>query len=630
MSKDRNKVDNKVDNDDCNPKGDHMDDDDSLLSSQNSDRSRSRARSRSGTRSRSRSGTNYRSRSRSSNVEERPRFNTKQTIKNNNNANLMHIFNTKILNTNSRIDKMDESLNKLLELMTNFKNPEAQKCNVASQNMVSAAASTSSAIIIEPNKQIPSSSTESVTADNILTVDDIMNQDINMTEINNTYKWEIVGGKRQRVVSPDVIQMKKAKGANNSNKFRALALDDEEEGEIITNLPSTVKPQVGRAIFSHDKNKNKKNLNSNSNSNSNNLNSNSNSSNTPNRDTRDSLAPKKGSDKLPPIIVYNLQQKSLRDSLEVFESMDYRVVKGPNGNRNTIKSSDPETRQNIINILDANKSKYFSFTPKVERGFNLIFKYISKDYTADDILAELEELGMASKVDKIVPLRENSRSIYNFFIVKLKPGCDSGEFTDLKTLFYSSIKVEKFNRTDIIQCFRCQRPGHVARNCRMNPRCVKCSEEHQPGSCKLAPNVDKKLLTCVLCKEQGHPANFRGCSILKKILDDKIKNKSKIQRSSNTEQVKFVNDSINRLVSPQISYANIAKVPQISSAVAGPSNPGNKFMDILNKEAFEHFGCDFETLDSKFATYIKKIKESNNAFSRKTAILDFIFDINYV
>lgn len=88
--------------------------------------------------------------------------------------------------------------------------------------------------------------------------------------------------------------------------------------------------------------------------------------------------------------------------------------------------------------------------------------------------------------------------------------------------------------------------------------------------------------------------------------------------------------TINRLVSPQISYANIAKVPQISSAVAGPSNPGNKFMDILNKEAFEHFGCDFETLDSKFATYIKKIKESNSAFSRKTAILDFIFDINYV
>lgn len=66
--------------------------------------------------------------------------------------------------------------------------------------------------------------------------------------------------------------------------------------------------------------------------------------------------------------------------------------------------------------------------------------------------------------------------------------------------------------------------GHMASNCAMNYRCVKCKQDpyHLPGECPLIKNksLQNHKLYCVQCKEYGHPASYRGCPKIKNYIQN--------------------------------------------------------------------------------------------------------------
>lgn len=51
-----------------------------------------------------------------------------------------------------------------------------------------------------------------------------------------------------------------------------------------------------------------------------------------------------------------------------------------------------------------------------------------------------------------------------------------------------------------LQCFRCQRLGHISKKCKH--RCVKCAGNHSPGP-----------LNCINCKS-NHPTNFTAVKVV--------------------------------------------------------------------------------------------------------------------
>lgn len=75
------------------------------------------------------------------------------------------------------------------------------------------------------------------------------------------------------------------------------------------------------------------------------------------------------------------------------------------------------------------------------------------------------------------------------------------------------IRWEALRDPEITQCRRCQSLFHVASNCHLPRRCVKCNEDHDLGKCKLnnVPKKERDKLYCVLCEKYGHPASFKGC-----------------------------------------------------------------------------------------------------------------------
>lgn len=56
-----------------------------------------------------------------------------------------------------------------------------------------------------------------------------------------------------------------------------------------------------------------------------------------------------------------------------------------------------------------------------------------------------------------------------------------------------------------LQCLSCARYGHSARVCRSSPRCLTCSQDHDPKTCQ-----NKDAPSCAICRGP-HPANSNLC-----------------------------------------------------------------------------------------------------------------------
>lgn len=64
-----------------------------------------------------------------------------------------------------------------------------------------------------------------------------------------------------------------------------------------------------------------------------------------------------------------------------------------------------------------------------------------------------------------------------------------------------------FEHIDIVQCFNCQRFGHVANSCKANPSCKFCAEDHQSKLCD-----DRENYACINCHREnksGQNLNFK-------------------------------------------------------------------------------------------------------------------------
>ena len=62
-----------------------------------------------------------------------------------------------------------------------------------------------------------------------------------------------------------------------------------------------------------------------------------------------------------------------------------------------------------------------------------------------------------------------------------------------------------------VQCFRCQKFNHVAVNCHVELKCMKCSGDHMSKFCTLIREEPNKCPNC----GGNHVANYRGCTYFK-------------------------------------------------------------------------------------------------------------------
>src|SRR6266511_2131128 len=97
-----------------------------------------------------------------------------------------------------------------------------------------------------------------------------------------------------------------------------------------------------------------------------------------------------------------------------------------------------------------------------------------------------------------------------------------------------SVKAEKY-RHQAIQCQKCQKFGHLTRECRSNYKCQICAEEHPTKAhkcdiCKVQNNVYPHSTFKCANYGENHRANSLKCEIVKKITKKYSKKSSSDQK----------------------------------------------------------------------------------------------------
>lgn len=111
-------------------------------------------------------------------------------------------------------------------------------------------------------------------------------------------------------------------------------------------------------------------------------------------------------------------------------------------------------------------------------------------------------------------LHRQSKAPLPMFFIDLEPDINNPDIFKLSLLCYSKIKVETPRpKKDTPQCLRCQSYGHTRTYCNHHPRCVRCGDPHDSSQCQKDRTQPAK---CALCGGP-HPANYKGCSVHKKL-----------------------------------------------------------------------------------------------------------------
>lgn len=221
----------------------------------------------------------------------------------------------------------------------------------------------------------------------------------------------------------------------------------------------------------------------------------------------------------PPIFLYNVNIKHLVDQLEARTPKITFKIKNVNRSKSKLYLADTAVHSEMMALLKEKKVNSYSFTPKELRQTSLIIRGLYCGMEADDIKVALDRLvpnviDKVSKYTTVYSLKNNKDT--GLFLTTLLPGKGLADVSQIKYLLSQTIIWEKPKKKDQeIQCRRCQLWGHVARNCNREVKCVKCDKSHEPGKCGRLENDGTKPW-CVNCKQNGHPASWRGCDSYKK------------------------------------------------------------------------------------------------------------------
>ncbi|GFY13751.1 nucleic-acid-binding protein from transposon X-element [Trichonephila clavipes] len=238
-----------------------------------------------------------------------------------------------------------------------------------------------------------------------------------------------------------------------------------------------------------------------------------------------------------------------------------------------------EERRMAVQLLKRLKFQFYTIKSKAERPIKVVIKGLLRNTNPEEIKQDLELLGYTpERVNQLIG-RKNKRPL-PIFLITLPRNLDNLKIFDLKTLSYLSIRVEGYDGKGVTQCYTCNNFNHSSENCHLNPRCLKCGENHITRDCPIKQKLETPY--CINCNIYGHMANYKGCPSFPKPPKGAAKN----NRNSYT-------NIYNSLVRPNISYAqatsgtiNLKKTPQMATRGHGssaqtetnkPNPPNNRY-----------------------------------------------------
>lgn len=209
--------------------------------------------------------------------------------------------------------------------------------------------------------------------------------------------------------------------------------------------------------------------------------------------------------KIPPIYVYNASNYKtiITDIKTVIANDDFTTQCKSNSIR--INLTNATDFRKLTAFYDEKEIQYHTFSNPDDSYLSVVIRNLPLSITEEEIKQELTK---TYPVKKVTRLLNKDKFPMPLCIVDLERDVKGNEIFNLTKFDHSIVSVEPRRKTkDIPQCTRCQRFGHTKNYCKLQPRCVKCSQNHHYLECPKRPG---EMPSCVNCGA-NHTANYRGC-----------------------------------------------------------------------------------------------------------------------
>ena len=263
----------------------------------------------------------------------------------------------------------------------------------------------------------------------------------------------------------------------------------------------------------------------------------------------------KNKPKIPPIILKGSAWRKVAGKLMTLipdDSIDAKAF-GPDSIK--LQCFDTNQFRIVQNFLTTKNTEYHTFSLPDERTLKIVIKGLLREITDTEVSEELTNLGYTvtnvrqfGKQDQKLPIH----------MVVLKNTPENKGIFNLRSLFYMSIKIERYKSNTPAQCYNCQQFGHSSLHCGASPRCVKCAGNHKAKDCTKSPEEKPKCTNC----EGGHTENYKNCPAIAQETEKRRPLKPKTQEPSSQStkiQTNQFNSATPTLIQPKISYAERTK-----------------------------------------------------------------------
>lgn len=342
--------------------------------------------------------------------------------------------------------------------------------------------------------------------------------------------------------------------------------------------------------------------------------------------------------KLPAIISYNINNKNLRELLlKEMEQKDF-VLKNVNSNVTQVIVYNLNNFNRVKVILKEHEKHFFSFTPKGLKPISILLRNLDRTFDESDIIEGINELKLDNvKVEKIYKFKTNNSTKkkidLNLWAIQLTPDSNVSELMKVDLLLNTKINFERIKNTRVMQCKNCQRFGHLAVNCSMPYRCVKCADSHLPGQCPLdSEDNSQSILKCANCGNE-HTSNYGGCPRFREVLN-KSKNLNIQNKNKHAPQGKVISNMVSNrfpMVRSGFSYANAVSGhnPSPSGREKNSTNDNTDF-NFLNGEVNRLFNKNINVLLKSIKEFLPSYTNLSNDEDKKLMLLQFMFNISII
>lgn len=322
--------------------------------------------------------------------------------------------------------------------------------------------------------------------------------------------------------------------------------------------------------------------------------------------------------KLPPIIATCINVKDVLEQLNPTKEVNFKFRNNFRTKRTTFYAADRATYDALFRALRENGVPFHTQTLTENKRTNLILKDVPHCFDLDDVKRELSKFQLGDKL-KVVLFRDNNKASFNYYIISIPQDVNPRLLLGSHHLFYTTVKIEKFNKNSVTQCYKCSQLGHVQGNCYELPACHKCGQGHEsPDQCPIVKETPHSEKFCVLCQVRGHAASYRGCPTYKRA--QKMRTEAKSQRQ------KFAAESARRLFDPSVSFAQMTSGGN-GTVGSAPTNPGKEFesaLSFLDKACLESFNCTLAQFQAKYKQFHTLYSQTKDREAKKSLLFNFL------